>query len=82
MITELDGLARGQEHRGAGRAVPGEHARALQERAKAAVSFLERGFEAREPCLRAMTSRGNQLESIAFRSEDTSGQQVWGSWLL
>ncbi|XP_072557548.1 telomerase-binding protein EST1A isoform X2 [Paramormyrops kingsleyae] len=75
VITELDGLARGQEHRGGGRAVPGEHARALQERAKAAVSFLERGFEAREPCLRAMTSRGNQLESIAFRSEDTSGQQ-------
>ncbi|KAG7484868.1 hypothetical protein MATL_G00054390 [Megalops atlanticus] len=78
VITELDGLAKGQDNRGgtggAGGA-GGSHARGVQERAKAAVSFLERGFEAREPCLRALTSRGNQLESIAFRSEDTSGQQ-------
>ncbi|KAL4647573.1 telomerase-binding protein EST1A isoform X1 [Arapaima gigas] len=76
VITELDGLARGQEHRGgAGGSITGAHARGLQERAKIAVAFLERRFEAREPCLRAMTSRGSQLESIAFRSEDTSGQQ-------
>ncbi|XP_018603749.2 telomerase-binding protein EST1A isoform X1 [Scleropages formosus] len=74
VITELDGLARGQEHRGGGGgSVTGT--RGLQERAKIAVNFLERGFETREPCLRAMTSRGSQLESIAFRSEDTSGQQ-------
>uniref|UniRef100_A0A8C7JV16 Telomerase-binding protein EST1A n=1 Tax=Oncorhynchus kisutch TaxID=8019 RepID=A0A8C7JV16_ONCKI len=70
VITELDGLAKGQEScdgSGSGRGV--------QEKAKVAVAFLERGFEAREPCLRALTSRGSQLESIAFRSEDTSGQQ-------
>uniref|UniRef100_A0A8C7K534 Telomerase-binding protein EST1A n=1 Tax=Oncorhynchus kisutch TaxID=8019 RepID=A0A8C7K534_ONCKI len=85
VITELDGLAKGQEscggsgggHGGGGsRGNPGAtHARAVQEKAKVAVAFLERGFEARDPCLRALTSRGSQLESIAFRSEDTSGQQ-------
>ncbi|XP_049325023.1 telomerase-binding protein EST1A isoform X2 [Astyanax mexicanus] len=77
VITELDGLAKGQESRdgdcvGVGGAA---HAKMVQECAKAAVTFLEKGFEAREPGLRALTSRGNQLESIAFRSEDTSGQK-------
>ncbi|XP_071195894.1 telomerase-binding protein EST1A isoform X2 [Salvelinus alpinus] len=85
VITELDGLAKGQEScdgSGSGRGCRGNtggggptHARSVQEKAKVAVAFLERGFEAREPCLRALTSRGSQLESIAFRSEDTSGQQ-------
>ncbi|XP_030648686.1 telomerase-binding protein EST1A [Chanos chanos] len=77
VITELDGLAKGLENREGGDSggVGGAHARLVQERAKAAVTFLERSFETREPCLRALTSRGNQLESIAFRSEDTSGQQ-------
>uniref|UniRef100_A0A8C7XHF1 Telomerase-binding protein EST1A n=1 Tax=Oryzias sinensis TaxID=183150 RepID=A0A8C7XHF1_9TELE len=71
VITELDGLAKGQDTFGGGLA----HVRAVQAKARLAVAFLEKGFEAREPCLRALTSRGNQLESIAFRSEDTSGQQ-------
>ncbi|XP_031663552.1 telomerase-binding protein EST1A [Oncorhynchus kisutch] len=88
VITELDGLAKGQEScdgSGSGRGGSGcrgntggggpTHHRSVQEKAKVAVAFLERGFEAREPCLRALTSRGSQLESIAFRSEDTSGQQ-------
>ncbi|XP_061104206.1 telomerase-binding protein EST1A [Conger conger] len=78
VITELDGLAKGQDNRGGPGGAGGSsgaHARGVQERAKAAVSFLEQAFEVREPCLRALTSRGNQLESIAFRSEDTSGQQ-------
>ncbi|TKS82854.1 Telomerase-binding protein EST1A [Collichthys lucidus] len=88
VITELDGLAKGQDNFGGGMGSGGRstgsrgnynisatHVRAVQEKARLAVAFLERGFEAREPCLRALTSRGNQLESIAFRSEDTSGQQ-------
>uniref|UniRef100_A0A8K9XQN5 Telomerase-binding protein EST1A n=1 Tax=Oncorhynchus mykiss TaxID=8022 RepID=A0A8K9XQN5_ONCMY len=76
VITELDGLAKGgcRGNTGGGGGGP-THARSVQEKAKVAVAFLERGFEAREPCLRALTSRGSQLESIAFRSEDTSGQQ-------
>lgn len=89
VITELDGLAKGQDNFGGGMGSSGRntgsrgnynvsvaHLRAVQEKARLAVAFLEKGFEAREPCLRALTSRGNQLESIAFRSEDTSGQQV------
>ncbi|XP_026783660.2 telomerase-binding protein EST1A isoform X1 [Pangasianodon hypophthalmus] len=75
VITELDGLAKGQECRDVDSVGEAAHARLVQECAKAAVAFLEKGFEAREPGLRALTSRGNQLESIAFRSEDTSGQK-------
>ncbi|KAM3602033.1 uncharacterized protein V6R79_023410 [Siganus canaliculatus] len=86
VITELDGLAKGQDNFGGGMGSGGRnsgsrgnynvsHVRAVQEKARLAVTFLEKGFEAREPCLRALTSRGSQLESIAFRSEDTSGQQ-------
>ncbi|XP_072301913.1 telomerase-binding protein EST1A [Eucyclogobius newberryi] len=82
VITELDGLAKGQDNvvgvGSSGRSncnTNMAHIKAVQEKAKAAVFFLEKGFESREPCLRALTSRGNQLESIAFRSEDTSGQQ-------
>ncbi|MGH0180204.1 UNVERIFIED_CONTAM: hypothetical protein FKN15_003665 [Acipenser sinensis] len=71
VITELDGLARGQETEYR----TGSHARQVQEHARSAISFLERGFENREPCLRALTSRGNELESISFRSEDPTGQQ-------
>lgn len=76
MITELDGLAKGQECRDVDSVGEAAHARMVQECAKAAVTFLEKGFEAREPGLRALTSKGNQLESIAFRSEDNSGHKV------
>ncbi|XP_040279504.1 telomerase-binding protein EST1A [Bufo bufo] len=71
VIHELDGLAKGQDvdQRSA------VQARSLQEKAKKAIQFLEHGFEARDPFLRALTSRGNELESIAFRSEDISGQK-------
>ncbi|XP_058267513.1 telomerase-binding protein EST1A isoform X2 [Hemibagrus wyckioides] len=75
VITELDGLAKGQECRDKDSIGEAAHARLVQECAKAAMAFLEKGFEAREPGLRALTSRGNQLESIAFRSEDTSGHK-------
>lgn len=74
MINELDGLAKGpeMEHRAAG------YARQVQERARKSIEFLEERFETRDNCLRALTSRGNELESISFRSEDTTGQQVRG----
>lgn len=76
VITELDGLAKGQECRDMDSLEEAAHTRLVQECAKAAMAFLEKGFEAREPGLRALTSRGNQLDSIAFRSEDTSGHKV------
>ncbi|KAF5892342.1 telomerase-binding protein EST1A-like, partial [Clarias magur] len=75
VITELDGLAKGQECRDVDSVDEASHVRLVQECAKAAVAFLEKGFEVREPGLRVLTSRGNQLESIAFRSEDTSGHK-------
>ncbi|XP_023618562.1 telomerase-binding protein EST1A isoform X3 [Myotis lucifugus] len=70
VINELDGLAKGQEtdHRAGG------YARVVQEKARKSIEFLERRFESRDSCLRALTSRGNELESIAFRSEDITGQ--------
>ncbi|XP_029466933.1 telomerase-binding protein EST1A isoform X2 [Rhinatrema bivittatum] len=71
VINELDGLAKGQESD----CRAGGHARLVQEKAKSAVEFLEERFESRDPFLRALTSRGNELESIAFRSEDTTGQK-------
>lgn len=72
VINELDGLAKGQEtdHRAGG------YARVVQEKARKSIEFLERRFESRDSCLRALTSRGNELESIAFRSEDITGQLV------
>ncbi|EMP37822.1 Telomerase-binding protein EST1A, partial [Chelonia mydas] len=71
VINELDGLAKGPEleHRA------GSHARLLQEKARRSIEFLEERFENRDNCMRALTSRGNELESISFRSEDTTGQQ-------
>ncbi|NXG66512.1 EST1A protein, partial [Hemiprocne comata] len=71
VINELDGLAKGpeMEHRAAG------YARQVQDRARKSIEFLEERFETRDNCLRALTSRGNELESISFRSEDTTGQQ-------
>ncbi|KAF7244216.1 Telomerase-binding protein EST1A [Varanus komodoensis] len=71
VINELDGLAKGPELEQRG----GGYARLLQERARTAVEFLEGRFEQRDTCMRALTSRGNELESISFRSEDISRQQ-------
>lgn len=74
VITELDGLAKGQDSREGN--ANDAHVKQVQERARAAVMFLEKAFESKNPYIRALTSRGNTLESIAFRSEDTSGQKV------
>uniref|UniRef100_A0A8D0GSQ5 Telomerase-binding protein EST1A n=1 Tax=Sphenodon punctatus TaxID=8508 RepID=A0A8D0GSQ5_SPHPU len=71
VINELDGLAKGpeSEHRAGG------YGQLLQERARRSIEFLEERFESRDSYMRALTSRGNELESISFRSEDTTGQQ-------
>ncbi|XP_048374838.1 telomerase-binding protein EST1A isoform X3 [Sphaerodactylus townsendi] len=71
VINELDGLAKGPESENR----TGGYARLLQERARKAVEFLEARFEQRDTYMRALTSRGNELESISFRSEDISRQQ-------
>uniref|UniRef100_A0A0F7Z8C7 Telomerase-binding protein EST1A n=1 Tax=Crotalus adamanteus TaxID=8729 RepID=A0A0F7Z8C7_CROAD len=71
VINELDGLAKGPESERRA----GGYTRLLQDRARQAVDFLEGCFERRDSYIRALTSRGNELESISFRSEDISRQQ-------
>ena len=77
VLNELDGLARDPDGRRAGPQARGDR---VGQQARAATAFLEERFEVRDPNLRALTSRGSELESIAFRSEDTVGQQV-RNWL-
>uniref|UniRef100_A0A8C4PZQ6 Telomerase-binding protein EST1A n=1 Tax=Eptatretus burgeri TaxID=7764 RepID=A0A8C4PZQ6_EPTBU len=72
VLNELDGLARDPDGRRAGPQARGDR---VGQQARAATAFLEERFEVRDPNLRALTSRGSELESIAFRSEDTVGQQ-------
>lgn len=47
----------------------------IQTRAKAAITFLEGEFDRRNPRLRALTARGNMLETIAYRNEANRGRQ-------
>lgn len=42
----------------------------LRQRAAAAMNWLEEAFEGTHPRLRAVTSRGNPVNSIHFRSEE------------
>ena len=84
VINELDGLARGvkeghQQQLQQGASSPeeqAEHARLVQSQAQAAITFLEDEFEAKNPNLRALTSRGSVLETIAFRSEESADNAV------
>lgn len=46
----------------------------IQDRAKAAILYLECEFEQRNPRLRAITAQGNILETIAYRNELNSRQ--------
>nr|XP_006818059.1 PREDICTED: telomerase-binding protein EST1A-like [Saccoglossus kowalevskii] len=71
VINELDGLAKGSRE---GQFADSMHAQRVQEAANAAVSFLEDEFERYNNRMRAVTSRGSVLDTIAFRSEDPQGQ--------
>ena len=76
MITELDGLAKGQMNR---RADPHdvmnrEHAMKVRQCAIDTVTYLEQQFSARNSHLRALTGQGNVLDTITFRSEETGDQ--------
>ncbi|VDM24857.1 unnamed protein product, partial [Hydatigera taeniaeformis] len=53
----------------------GGRANLIQERAKAAIAFLEREFNHRNPRLRALTAKGSMLETIAYRNEVNGGKQ-------
>ncbi|CDS40719.1 telomerase binding protein EST1A [Echinococcus multilocularis] len=53
----------------------GGRANLIQERAKAAIAFLEGEFNRRNPRLRALTAKGSMLETIAYRNEANGGKQ-------
>lgn len=69
VINELDGLAKGQKE---GHPMNAEHAHMVCKHAQVAVTFLESQFESRNGRLRALTSKGNTLSTIVFRSEETT----------
>ncbi|XP_041347433.1 telomerase-binding protein EST1A-like [Gigantopelta aegis] len=69
VINELDGLAKGSRE---GQYDSPDHAWMVKQCAKQAVAFLEAEFEKKNSHLRAQTSKGSTLETIAFRSEETS----------
>jgi len=66
VVVELDRLSRGSKDR---HYDSPEHAEMLRSGAQKAVTFLENGFDARNSHLRALTSEGTTLDTIAFRSE-------------
>ena len=43
---------------------------------RCAIDFLEYEFSQRNPQVKAVTSLGSELDTIAFRSEDPSGRKV------
>ncbi|XP_078612479.1 telomerase-binding protein EST1A-like isoform X2 [Branchiostoma floridae x Branchiostoma japonicum] len=71
VINELDGLARGSRHE----EKTSGHAQKLQQGAMLAIKFLEDQFSHHDSHLRALTSKGTSLDTIAFRNEDMPGHQ-------
>ena len=43
---------------------------------RCAVDFLEYEFSQRNPQVKTVTSKGSELDTITFRSEDPSGRKV------
>jgi protein SMG6 len=64
VITELDGLAKGSKEG------QDDSTTKVAERSKQTVEFLEEEFEKKNSHLKALTSKGNVLETISFRSEE------------
>lgn len=67
MINELDGLAKNLKESCYDTI---EQAQMVRTAAEMAVEFLEAEFERRNHHLRAITSKGSTLDTIAFRSEE------------
>lgn len=67
VINELDGLSHGLRNEGAGVST----AQNVAAFAADAIEFLERSFDERNKHLKAMTSQGTRLDTIAYRSEES-----------
>ena len=78
VINELDGLAKGNR---AQQYESREHAAMVKAEARSAVQFLEEAFESRNSRLRAVTSKGSTLDTIAFRSEEGHQEVSLGAFL-
>ncbi|XP_060077389.1 telomerase-binding protein EST1A-like [Ylistrum balloti] len=68
VINELDGLAKGSRM---GQYDSQEHANKVKKSAEETIRYLEAEFQKKNNHLRAQTSKGNIMETISFRSEDT-----------
>jgi len=71
VINELDKLAQ-DGRQGTGQTYDSEdHAYKVRTRAQHTMSYLEREFDKKNSHLKALTSKGTVMETIAFRSEET-----------
>ncbi|VDI27240.1 protein SMG6 [Mytilus galloprovincialis] len=68
VINELDGLAKGSKD---GQNSTQQHANRVRKTSEESVQFLEAEFEKKNSHLKTQTSKGNILETIAFRSEES-----------
>lgn len=68
VINELDGLAKGSRM---GQYDSQEHANKVKRSAEETIRYLEAEFQKKNNSLRAQTSKGNIMETISFRSEET-----------
>ncbi|XP_052219123.1 telomerase-binding protein EST1A-like isoform X2 [Dreissena polymorpha] len=71
VINELDGLAQGKRPVGDCSADNDDHRHKVKTRAQHTITFLEKEFETKNAHLKALTSKGTVMETIAFRSEET-----------
>ncbi|KAL3856196.1 hypothetical protein ACJMK2_010974, partial [Sinanodonta woodiana] len=68
VISELDGLCQGSRE---GQYVSVEHGVKVKAKSKEAITLLEEEFEKKNSHLKAQTSKGSVLDTIAFRAEET-----------
>ncbi|KAH9525481.1 Smg-6, nonsense mediated mRNA decay factor [Bulinus truncatus] len=73
VINELDGLALGARDK---QYDSPDHARMVKTQARAAIEFLEAEFDVKNPNLKALTSKGSTLETIAFRVEEPNDSGI------
>ncbi|XP_064618843.1 telomerase-binding protein EST1A-like [Lineus longissimus] len=71
VISELDGLAKGSK---VNSTESQEHADMVTRGAVASIDYLEEEFAKKNPNLKALTSKGTEMETISYRSETTDRQ--------
>lgn len=72
VINELDGLCKQTSRPDKYTGADTEHNKLVQAEASQAIEFLESEFDRRNTRLKALTVSGTELETITYRSEETS----------